>query len=252
VSPRTPRKRNSFERGALTAEAGLTGVSINRILAAAPPEQIGLLANRLERIAARSNDVLFEPSDPARYVYFPEGAVISLQATMEDGRSTEISLTGTEGFVGVGGFLGAETYAYTGLVEVAGSCLRMETETFKAECRNGRELQARSFSYLRYLVAQISQTVACNRLHRVSQRLARRLLMLQDRVRKTEFPMTHETLSYALGTPRSEVSFAAEGLRRLGIINYGRGKVVIINREALESFSCECYAIIHREFPSLG
>ena len=230
----------------------MTGVSTNRILGAASPEQIAGLAHKLERVALRPGDVIFEPSDLARYVNFPVGPVISVQATMEDGRSAEISLAGTEGFLGVSGFLGAETYGYTGLVEIAGSCLRMETELFKAECRNSKELQARSLSYLRYLIAQISQTVACNRLHRVSQRLARRLLMLQDRLRMLEFPLTHESLSYALGTPRSEVSFAAEGLRRLGMIDYARGKVAIINREALENFSCECYGIIHREFQSLG
>jgi CRP-like cAMP-binding protein len=252
VPQRTPHQKKRARRGLLAAEVGITGVTINRILGAVRTEEIAGLANKLERIALRSNDILFEPSDAARYVYFPEGAVISLQATMEDGRSTEVSLTGTEGFLGVSGFLGAETYMYTGLVEIEGPCLRMEMETFKAECRNGGVLQARTLSYLRYLITQISQTVACNRLHRVSQRLARRLLMIQDRVRKNQFPVTHESLSFALGTPRSEVSFAAEGLRRLGIIDYSRGTVAVINRESLESFSCECYSFIHREFESLG
>jgi CRP-like cAMP-binding protein len=170
---------------------------------------------------------------------------------MEDGRSAEVSLTGTEGFLGIGGFLGAQTYAYTALVEIPGPCLRMETEVFKAECRKGGALQARSYSYMRYLMAQVSQTAACNRLHRVTQRLARRLLMIHDRVRANEFPATHESMSYALGTPRSEVSFAAEGLRRLRIIDYARGKVVILNRADLESTSCECYTTIQREFSSL-
>lgn len=244
VSLRTPQQRKRFHRGFLEAEAWGTAVSTNRIVGAVPAEEIKGLLAKLERMAFRSNEVVFEPSDPARYVYFPEGAVVSLRATMEDGRSTEVSLTGTEGFMGVGGFLGAETYGYTALVEIPGSCLRMETGAFKAEYRKGGALQARSLSYLRHLLAQVSQTAACNRLHRVSQRLARRLLMMHDRVRNNEFPMTHESLSYALGTPRSEVSFAAAALRRLKMIDYVRGKVAIVNREELESVSCECYAII--------
>jgi len=252
VSPRTQHRRNRVHRGFLASEVGATGISINRVVGAVPAPEIERLASQLERIALRTNDIVFDPSDPVRCVFFPEGAVIPLQATMEDGRCAEISLTGAEGFLGVAGFLGAQTYGHTAVVEIGGSCLRMDLEAFKAACKNGGALQARSLSYLRYLIAQTSQTVACNRLHRVSQRLARRLLMMQDRVRKNEFPMTHEFLSYALGTPRSEVSFAAEALRRLRMIDYARGKVAIVNRQELASFSCECYAIIHREFESLS
>jgi len=252
VSPRNPRRRNRFHPGFLAADGVATGVSTNRIVGAISPQELAPLADKLERVALRSNDIVFEPHDPVRYVYFPEGAVLSLQTTMEDGRSAEVSLVGSEGFLGASGFLGAETYGHTALVEIAGSCLRMQMDSFKAACTSGGTLQARSMSYLRYLIAQTSQTAACNRLHRVSKRLAKRLLMIQDRVHKSEFPMTHESLSYALGTPRSEVSFAAEALRRLGMIDYARGKVAIINREELHSFSCECYAIIHREFQTLG
>lgn len=252
MSPHARQRVSRLRRGLPEPDGQITGVSTNRIVGAAPAEEFNRLLGKLERMALRSNDVLFEPNDPATHVYFPEGGVLSLQTTMEDGRSAEVSLTGTEGFLGVGGFLGAETYGYTALVEIPGSCLRMETEAFKRSCSRGGKLQARSLSYLRYLMAQISQTAACNRLHRVTQRLARRLLMMHDRVRTNEFPTTHESMSYALGTPRSEVSFAADGLRRLKVIDYVRGTVVIVNRNELEKLSCECYTIIHREFLSLA
>jgi CRP-like cAMP-binding protein len=224
----------------------------NRILAALPSRDASRVLQRSEGILFPSSEVLFRPGELARYVYFPQQAVISLLATMEDGRSVEVGLIGVEGILGLREFLGAGTYQHTALVEIPGSCLRMEMEKFKSEFARGGMIQARSLGYLRYLFDQISQTAACNRLHRVRQRLARHLLMIQDRVRRDEFPMTHESLSYVLGTPRSEVSFAAESLRRLGSIAYERGIVTILNREKLQSASCECYGVIHREFLSLG
>lgn len=205
----------------------------------------------LERIAFHSEGMVFNPGDPCRYVYFPEDTIVSLLAMMADGRSAEVSLIGAEGILGIHGMLGGHTYSYAAHVEVPGSAVRMETKVFTAEFQRGGLFQTRTLSYLDYLVLQISQMAACNRLHRVRQRFARRLLMIQDRVGKDEFPMTHESLSYVLGTPRSEVSLAAESLRRSGSIQYARGKVKILSRSGLESASCECYQVIHRRFLSL-
>jgi CRP-like cAMP-binding protein len=230
----------------------LRGSVKNGLLTALRPSELERLLPELERIALRSRPVLFGVGDLARYVYFPQEALISLLATMEDGRSTEVALTGGEGIVGIAEILGAATYRYTAAVVIPGSCIRMRLEKFKAkfECDGGLQLPV--LNYFRYLFVQISQTAACNRLHRVNQRLARRLLMIQDRIRRNEFSMTHESLAMALGTPRSEVSFAAEVLRHLGVIDYSRGRVVIVSREKLESTACECYGVIHREFLSLN
>lgn len=220
----------------------------NRLLAALGEKDIKAMLPGLERVELRSSHILFRVGESARYVYFPEAALISLLVTMEDGRSAEVCLIGTEGILGVHEILGAERCQYTAVVAVPGSCLRMDIKTFKAHFTNRSALQLRLVEYLRYLLVQVSQTAACNRLHRVKQRLARRLLMIQDRVGRAEFPMTHESLSAALGTPRSEVSFAAAALRFLRIIDYTHGKVVILNRQHLESASCECYHVIHREY----
>jgi CRP-like cAMP-binding protein len=224
----------------------------NWILAGFAPSEGGGVLSGLERVCFHSSEIVFRPGESSRYVYFPEGAVISLLAIMEDGRSAEVSLTGSEGALDIGGILGLETHYYTAQVEIPGSALRSDTKAFRAEFERNGPVQVRSLKYLRHLLLQISQTAACNRLHRVRQRLARRLLMIQDRVRKDEFPMTHESLSLVLGTPRSVVSSAAELLHRLGAIDYARGKVIIHSREKLESESCECYTIVHRDFLSLA
>jgi CRP-like cAMP-binding protein len=224
----------------------------NRLLAALQPSELESLLPELERVAFRARHIVFRAGDLARYVYFPQEALISLLATMEDGRSTEVALTGGEGIVGIAAVLGAATYRYTAAVVVPGSCIRMRLEKFKAKFERDGDLQFPVLNYFRYLFVQVSQTAACNRLHRVRHRLARRLLMIQDRVCRNEFPMTHESLAIALGTPRPEVSFAAEVLRHFGMIDYSRGRVVIVSREQLESLACECYGVIHHEFLSLN
>jgi len=223
----------------------------NHFLTTLPPNELERLLPELERVAFRSRQIVFGAGDPARYVYFPQEALISLLAAMDDGRSAEVSLTGKEGIVGIAEILGVATHRYTAAVVVPGSCLRMRMEKFNAEFARSAGLQFRVLNYFRYLLVQVSQTAACNRLHRVRQRLARQLLMIRDRVQRDEFQMTHESFAVALGTPRSEVSFAAEVLRRSGVIDYRHGQVIILRREKLESAACECYGVIHREFLSL-
>ena len=205
----------------------------------------------VETVSLRLNAYVFRAGDPLHYVYFPQDAVTSLVASLEDGRSVEVSLTGSEGILGIPSILGRSTYWYSALVQIPGSCLRIEAEMFNAEFQRGGALQDRTLRYLGYLLTQVSQNAACNRVHRVKQRLARRVLMIQDRVRKDEFPMTHEVFAAMLGAPRSDVSIAADGLRKSGIIDYARGRVTILSRQELELACCECYRIIHREFLSL-
>jgi CRP-like cAMP-binding protein len=220
----------------------------NRILETLPPDEVKALLPDTERVDLRFNDVLFRPGEAARFVYFPQDSVISTVVTMADGKSVEVGLIGLEGVAGVHAVLGNGTYLYTASVQIPGSCLRIGTEAFEARFRVGGALRDAILKYLQYLLVQVSQTAACNRVHRVKQRLARRLLMLQDRVKEDHFPLTHEFSAYMLGTPRSEVSVAADSLRKSKIIDYARGKVTILRREKLEKASCECYGAIHQEF----
>ena len=224
----------------------------NKILGHLPPDDLKRMAPGLELVAFDATETLFRAGETLHYVFFPEDSLISLIASMADGKSVEVRLAGAEGVLGIGAILGAKVHSYTAIVQIRGTCRRLEAEKFNAEFRRGGVLESRTLAYLHYTLVEIAQNAACNRVHRVKQRLARRLLMIQDRVEKNEFPMTHESLSDSLGTPRSEISLAAASLRKAGIIGYARGKVTILRRERLVSSACECYEIIHRELQTLG
>lgn len=217
----------------------------NQILAALDAEQLKRLQPNLQSFPARLGDVLQRPSDPTRYVYFPQdGALVSLLATMEDGKSVEVSLVGDEGLVGIPGVLGGDTFGHTALIQAPGNCLRIRAVYLNAEFNKEGVLRDRLLKYFTYLLLQISQTAACNRLHRLEQRFARWLLMVHDCVKKDEFPVTHEFLSLMLGAPRSEVSVAAGNLRKAWFIRYWRGKMTILDRQGLEETACECYRVV--------
>jgi len=220
----------------------------NQILAVLDTEQLKRLQRNMQSVSVHLGDVLLEPSDRIRHVYFPQnGALISLLATMEDGKSVEVSLVGNEGAVGIPAILGGDRSGYTALVQGPGDCLKIRVGDLKAEFDAGGVLHDSLLRYIRYLLAQISQTAACNRLHRLEQRFARWLLMVHDRAKKDEFPVTHEFLSLMLGAPRSEVSVVAGNLRKSWCIRYWRGKVTILDRQGLEKASCECYRAVAGE-----
>ena len=163
---------------------------------------------------------------------------------MEDGKSTEVGLIGDEGLLGIPAILGGETSGYSAIIQAPGNCLRIKVADLKAEFNRDGALRNRLLGYVRLLLLQISQTAACNRLHHLEQRFARWLLMVHDRVRKDEFPVTHEVLSLVLGAPRSEVSVAAASLRKEWFIRYWRGKITILDRQGLEKAACECYRVV--------
>ena len=219
--------------------------SRNQLLAGLDTEQLNRLQPRMQSISVRLGEVLQQPSDPVRHVYFPQhGTVISLLATMEDGKSVEVSLVGKEGMMGIPAILGGKIFGHTAFIQAPGECLKIKTADFKDEFNKEGLLQDRCLSYVCYLLLQISQTAACNRLHRLEQRFARWLLMVHDRVKRDEFPVTHEGLSLMLGAPRSEVSLAASNLRKSWFIRYWRGKITILDRQGLEKASCECYRAV--------
>lgn len=222
-------------------------LSKNEILARLPEKESKRLLPHLRLVSLRQKQVLYRPDEAIRYAYFPQDAVISIVAALDDGRSVEVILTGLEGMLGLRYVLGGKTYGYVSVVQVAGKCLRISAKVVQAEFKRAGVLQSRLLRYTRYLLVQTSQTAACNRVHRLAQRLARWLLMTQDRVKSAEFPMTHEFLSDMLGAPRPEVTAAAGSLRRSGAIRYARGKMIILNRKMLESAACECYWILREE-----
>ena len=219
-------------------------ISRNRFLSGLPRKDIERLRPHLQWIDGPLGDVLYRSNDPTQFVYFPLDAVVSLVTNVLDGRGVELALIGKDGFVGVWGALGADANWHEAVVQAAGALLRIKTDVFRAELKRNVALRERSDRYLLFVMVQISQTAACNRLHRLEQRLARWLLMSHDSVNTHEFQQTHEFLSNMLGSDRSEVTLAAGILRKAGLISYLRGKVKILNRKGLEDASCECYQIV--------
>lgn len=223
----------------------------NKILASLPQRESSRLLPGSKLLQIRPNDVLFRPGERLRYVYFPVGAVISLVASTRDGRDVAVSVTGREGLIGIRTVLGSNTHGYMGVVLTPGECLRARADVLRAEFKRGGVLQDRVLAYLRYLLVQISQTAACNRVHALDKRLARWLLMIQSRVQEREFQMTHEVLSTMVGAPRSEVTIAAGMLRKAGLIRYTRGRITLLDRRGLESVACECYRVVADELRSV-
>jgi signal transduction histidine kinase len=223
----------------------------NHLLAAIPGEELGRLLRHLERVALARREILHEPDEPVRHVYFPDDGVITLISMMESGASVEVGVVGREGVVGLSSFLGSDTTPYEAVVLVAGSATRVRADVFREEVGRGGALLAVLHRYTQALLTQAAQTSACNRLHHVDERVARCLLSVHDRVRGDGFRLTHELMANMLGVRRAGVTEAAVRLRKAGLIAYNRGSVKILDRGGLESAACECYRVIREEFDRL-
>jgi CRP-like cAMP-binding protein len=220
--------------------------SSNRILGALPAEERDRLIGSMRVIALPIKTVLFEPGAPIDAVYFPISGVISLVTALEDGNIVEVATVGNEGIVGVP-HVARGSLAVRAISQVAGSSLRMDATDFLAEWEHPGPLRDLVQNYLQALFGQVSQAAACNRLHSNEERLSRWLLMSHDRVGVDEFLITHEFLGQMLGSRRATVTLSAGLLQAAGLIRYHRGTVTIVDREGLESVSCECYQVIKDE-----
>jgi CRP-like cAMP-binding protein len=222
----------------------------NHLLAALPGDAYEGLLPELEIVEGRVRDRLYEADRPIRHVWFPLGGVVSLVTTVEEGGTVEVGTVGNEGLVGVPVLLGAETSPLTAFTQIAGPLARMRADSFRTAVARGGPLVAVLHRYLHAFLTQLSQAVACNRLHALPQRLARWMLMTQDRA-GDEFPMTHEFMALMLGVHRPMVTGALLELQRAGALAYERGRMRIADRGLLEEASCECYRIIRAEYDRL-
>jgi CRP-like cAMP-binding protein len=179
-----------------------------------------------------------------RLLYFPNRGLISLVIVMEDGKTVEVAVLGR--FAGLPAVFGLTRSTVREVVQIAGDGFKIKAAVFRQALRSSPLLQAALVRYAVVLAMQISQTAACNRLHDIERRLARRLLLAQDRVDDGVVPITHDFLATMLGTDRPSVSGAAAGLQRKKIIDYTRGTVRILNRKNLEASVCECYQTIQQ------
>ena len=211
----------------------------NSLLAELPGRNYRRLLSGLELVTLKFGDVLYEPGQKIRHVYFPGNSLVSL-LTLVDGRmALEV------GMVGLPLALGADVSPVRALVQGTGTAMRMTSARFSRELRKSPRLRQGVHHYANALMAQVSQTAACNRFHVVVARLARWLLMTRDRVRSGEFRLTHEFLGHMLGVRRVGVTTAARALQRRKLIDYTRGSIRILDHKGLEAAACECYAIVN-------
>jgi CRP-like cAMP-binding protein len=223
----------------------------NKILAALPRKEYRRLLPRLTPVSLSLGETLYEMEGSIRHVYFPDCSVVSLVTHMEEGTSVEVGLIGSEGMVGLSVVMGDDVSQNHAVVQIADGAMRMSTNALRAELKHGGKLQSLLLRYSLTLLKQVSQTAACNRNHNMGERLARWLLLCQDRVGGSEIRLTQEFLAQMLGTRRSRVSEAAIILQHAGLIRYSRGIITILDREGLEEFVCECYRAVKAEFDRL-
>jgi CRP-like cAMP-binding protein len=223
----------------------------NRLLAALPGDEHQLLAPHLSRVRLHFKQTLYERDRPIDFVYFLERGVASLITQMDDGTKIEVGTVGPEGVVGLPIFLDASSMSGTAFVQVPGEGCRVEAKAFRQLLDRMPRLRQLLSRYTLALFTQLAQNSACNRTHAVEQRLARWLLLTNDRVHQPSFPLTQEFMADMLGTSRPTVSIAAGMLQKAGLISYVRGNMTVMDREGLEAASCECYGVIKTQFERL-
>lgn len=219
------------------------GVAANRLLAALPAKDRKPLIARCEQVELKFGQVLDEPGDRIGHVYFPIGSYVSLVTKTTGEASLEVGLVGDEGMHGVSLVLGIDVSPLHALVQGAGPALRMTAQAFRRECAARPALRRALNRYLYVLMSQLAQSAACTRYHLIEARLARWMLMTQDRAHADTFSVTHEFLAWMLGVRRVGVTGAASALQRQHLISYRRGVVTVLNRRGLEAASCPCYRI---------
>ena len=218
----------------------------NHLLAAVSRRAYREMLSGLEPVKLVYGQVLYEPTGLIRHVYFPIDCLVSLLTAVDNGRVLEVGMVGNEGMVGMPMVLGIGESAVRALVQGGGTAMRMPASRFRTEFNKNILLQRALFRYTHLLMAQVSQTAACNRFHEAEGRLARWLLMTADRLHTDEFLLTHEFLAHMLGVRRVGVTKAAEGLRRKKLIVYSRGHITILDRAQLEKAACVCYRIVKK------
>jgi CRP-like cAMP-binding protein len=223
----------------------------NHLLRALCGEDRSPLILKLQSAALPLGQVLHEPGGRLEYVYFPTSSVISFVHTMQDGATAETGLVGNDGVVGIELFLGGETTPNRAIVQIAGQALRIPARLFQYEVAHDAHMERILLRYTQSLLTQISQTAVCNRLHSMEQRLCRWLLMCHDRASCAELLFTQELIANVLGGRRESVTVAAGRLQDAGLIHYRRGHVRILDRNGLESSTCECYRSVEEEIDRL-
>ncbi len=224
----------------------------NRVLLSLPDGEFQSLRPLLAFEYLPSHMSLHEPSDKMDFVHFPNRGLVSIVVTTREGKAVEVGVVGNEGLVGIPALVGLTHYPHRAVVQIAGDGFRVRVDALRAALSSSPELQTIANRHAVIQGMQAAQSAACNRLHGIEQRLARWLLLMQDRVDNGLLNITHDFLATMLGTDRPSVSLAAALLQRKGTIEYTRGAVRIVNRKLLEESTCECYGVMQQFNGTLG
>jgi CRP-like cAMP-binding protein len=216
----------------------------NRLLAALPPRDYRRLEKHLESVPLAFGQVLHEPGNEIRHVYFPNDSVVSLLSVVAPQKAAEVGMVGREGIVGVSAAIGIKVSQLRSVVQGAGTAMRMSASHVHRECTTNNSWHLEMLRFSHALMGQVAQTAACNRFHKAEARLARWLLVTRDRLGSSSFHLTHQFLSLMLGVRRVGVTLAAGSLEKRHLITYGRGDIRIVDSKGLEAAACECYQVV--------
>lgn len=219
----------------------------NQLLAALPRDVQARLLPFLELTTLQAGQVIYEAGEARRHVYFPTDSILSLLNVVEDGSSAEISMVGNEGAAGISSFMGGESSPWRVVVQSSGHAYRLIGRRMKEEFDRHGEALILMLRYTQARIAQMAQSAACYRHHSIDQQLCRWLLLSLDRLPSNRMNTTQEFISNMLGVRREGVTDAAGKLQKLGVIEYRRGNISVLDRPRLEKLSCECYAVVKKE-----
>jgi CRP-like cAMP-binding protein len=231
--------------------AAVPDPNANQLLAALPAVDLQRWLPQLEAVSMPLGHVLHESGRTLSHVYFPTTAIVSLLYVLENGASAEIAVVGNEGVVGISLFMGGESTPSRAVVQSAGLALRLRANLIKQEFEQAGPAMHLLLRYTQALITQMAQTAVCNRHHSLDQQLCRWLLLSLDRLQGSELVMTQELIANMLGVRREGVTEAALKLQKLGLIRYARGHIAVLDRPGVERRTCECYAVVKKEYDRL-
>ena len=254
ISPPKPKPRAVAVKRPTHPKAALAvthEIKLNGLLAALPDAEIKRWLPHLEWTDLPLGLVLYESGKTEEFVYFPTSAIVSLLYVMENGDSAEIAVVGNDGIVGISLFMGGNSTPSRAVVQSAGAGLRMNARYIKDEFDNSKPVSHLLLRYTQALITQMSQTAVCNRHHSLDKQLCRWLLLSLDRLPGNDLALTQELIANMLGVRREGVTEAALKVQKAGLINYSRGRIKVLDRLGLEKRSCECYAVVKKEYDRL-
>jgi CRP-like cAMP-binding protein len=228
-----------------------TDLTENHLLAALPDAESQRWLPQLEPVEMPLGQVLYESGGTLSHVYFPTTAIVSLLYVMENGASAEIAVVGNDGIVGISLFMGGDSTSSRAVVQSAGLGLRLKAQIMKDDFNRAGPVLHLLLRYTQALITQMAQTAVCNRHHSLDQQLCRWLLLSLDRLQGNELVMTQELIANMLGVRREGVTEGALKLQQAGLIRYARGHISVLDRDGLEKRSCECYAVVKKEYDRL-